>query len=237
VSKGVDVSGIRVFEDEVTPSCHITTDKADNQITGFHMGAMSRATELQIGEFLQPDVRYCIVSPDEPTAMLNHCAAAKAAGHKVLFDPSFQVTAMGGSDLLKGTSGSYALVLNDYEFAVFCEKTGLNQESLLAEHVEMLIVTLGDKGSLIHTRGGESYTIPTARPESVVDPTGAGDAYRGGLLAGLLRGLDLETCGRMGSVASAYAIEKHGTQQHSYTQEEFAARYADNFGATLALAR
>lgn len=232
-SHGVDTGGIRVFADHPTASCHITTDKADNQITGFHPGAMGQAHQISLAGSVEGDCGWVIVSPDDPGAMIRHCREARERGIKVVFDPSFQVTAMDGERLMEGARGAYALVLNDYEFAVFLEKTGRTRDELLAHDVEMVIVTYGEKGSEIRTRSGEAHTIPSARPNAVVDPTGAGDAYRGGFLAGLLQGFPLDICGRMGSVASAYAIEHLGTQNHSYTREEFENRYAENFGARL----
>lgn len=232
-SHGVDTAGIRVFEDHPTASCHITTDRADNQITGFHPGAMGQAHQISLAESVDDGFRYVIVSPDDPGAMIRHCHEARARGLKLIFDPSFQVTAMDGERLIEGVRGAYALVLNDYEFAVFLEKTGRTRETLLANDVEMVIVTYGERGSEIYTRQGEIVQVPAAKPAAVVDPTGAGDAYRGGFIAGLLQGLPLDVCGRMGSVASAYAIEQLGTQNHSYTREEFEQRYAENFGGRL----
>lgn len=232
-SHGVDTAGIRVFEDHPTASCHITTDRADNQITGFHPGAMAQAHQISLSESVDQQFAYAIVSPDDPGAMIRHCQEARAQGLRFIFDPSFQVTAMDGERLMEGARGAFALVLNDYEFAVFLDKTGRTQETLLANDVEMVIVTYGERGSEIYTRQGETVKVPAAKPTAVVDPTGAGDAYRGGFIAGLLQGLPLDVCGRMGSVASAYAIEQLGTQNHTYTLEEFEQRYAENFGNRL----
>ena len=232
-SHGVDTAGIHVFADHPTASCHITTDLADNQITGFHPGAMGQAHHISLAASIDAACEWVIVSPDDPGAMIRHCREARERGLKLIFDPSFQVTAMDGDRLMDGARGAFALVLNDYEFAVFLEKTGRTRESLLANDVEMVIVTYGENGSEIHTRQGEHVKVPAAKPKAVVDPTGAGDAYRGGFLAGLLQGFPLDVCGRMGSVASAYAIEQLGTQNHSYTREEFELRYADNFDGRL----
>ncbi|NDD27119.1 MAG: carbohydrate kinase family protein [Proteobacteria bacterium] len=232
-SHGVDTSGVTIFDENPTASCHITTDRANNQITGFHPGAMAKAHTISLAQSVDPDCAWVIVAPDAPDAMVRHCREARERGLKIFFDPSFQVTAMDGDRLLESAKGAYALILNDYEFAVFCEKTGRTREQLLAEDVQMIVVTYGEKGSEIHTRDGQHVSVPAARPKAVTDPTGAGDAYRGGFLAGLLQGLPLEVCGRMGSVASAYAIELLGTQNHSYTLEEFDHRYTENFGPRL----
>lgn len=227
--QGVDVGSILRVDDEVTATCFITTDKADNQITGFYVGAMPRAKEISLKANSGPHFRYAVVAPDDPDAMLRHCREAREAGVKLIYDPSFQVTAMDGPRLWEGAQGAYALILNDYEFAVFCEKTGKDANSIL-EHIELLVVTLGEKGSQVYRKGQDVLDIPPAKVADVVDPTGAGDAFRGGFVAGLLRGLPLEACGRMGSVASAYAVERYGTQNHSYSQQDFADRYSQNFG-------
>lgn len=228
--QGVDVGGILTVEDEVTATCFITTDKADNQITGFYVGAMPRARDIDLIASGGKQPQICIIAPDDPDAMLRHAREAREAKIPVVYDPSFQVTAMDGERLWQGAIQAKALVLNDYEYAVFCEKTGKTTQQIL-EEVELLVVTLGEKGSQIRTGGERVIDIPAARISGVVDPTGAGDAYRGGFVAGLVRGLPLEICGRLGSIASAYAVERYGTQNHAYSREEFLQRYEENFGA------
>lgn len=232
VGEGVDVDEVVAHDDMVTASCFITTDKADNQITGFYPGAMARAREISLQEVAgrTPDARFAIVAPDDPEAMLRHAREAKAAGVQLVFDPSFQVIALDGEQLREAADGALAVVVNDYEYAVFQEKTGLDDRGLL-DLAEIWVVTLGEKGSRIVRRGGERIEVPPAEPREVVDPTGAGDAYRAGLLAGMIRGADLATCGRMGSVAAVYAVENYGTQAHRYSLEEFVARFRKNFGA------
>lgn len=234
-TQGIDTGGIRVFPEYPTASCYITTDRADNKITGFHPGAMRMASQISLSASVQPDCAWVIVAPDDPDAMLRHCAEARQRGFRLLYDPSFQVTAMDGEGLMRCARGAYALVLNDYEFAVFQEKTGRSREQLLADDVELLIVTFGEKGSEIYARDGAIHNIPAAKVKEVVDPTGAGDAYRGGFVAGLMQGAPLDLCGRMGSVAAAYAVENYGTQGHVYTRDEFNQRYAENFGASLVM--
>ena len=233
---GVDVSAIYTVKDEITATCFITTDKADNQITGFYMGAMKSAGEISLKSCAGSAPRICIVAPDEPAAMLRHCREAREAKIKVVYDPSFQVTAMDGAHLSEGISGAWAMILNDYEFSVFCEKTGKTTEQIL-DIVELLVVTVGANGSQIYRKGHPVLEVPAAKAEAIVDPTGAGDAYRGGFVAGLMRGLPLEVAGRMGSVASAYAVERYGTQSHSYSHSEFQQRYQENFGAGVELFR
>jgi adenosine kinase len=232
IEQGVDVSSVEEIEDRVTASCFITTDKADNQITGFYIGAMEKARDLSLvraaGNGPAPP-RYAVVAPDDPEAMLRHCREGREAGLPVIFDPSFQVIALEGEPLAEAARGAKAVVVNDYEYAVFQEKTGRDAEGLL-ELAEMWVVTYGEEGSEVLLRGGDKVKIPAAEAKEVVDPTGAGDAYRGGFVAGLMRGADLGVCGRMGSVAAVYVVEKYGTQSHHYSGDEFWRRYQENFG-------
>jgi len=232
VEQGVDTSSIAIHDDMVTASCFITTDKADNQITGFYPGAMRQARHLSLAAAADNGgrpARLAVIAPDDPEAMLRHCREAREAGVPAVFDPSFQVIALDGEALAEAARGLRAVVVNDYEFAVFQEKAKLALEGLL-ELAEMWVVTYGEEGSHIHLRGGETIEIPAAKAREVVDPTGAGDAYRGGFVAGMLRGADLGVCGRMGSVAAVYAVECYGTQTHGYTRPEFWQRYDKNFG-------
>ena len=225
---GVDVSAIRIHDDEITASCFITSDKSDNQITGFFPGAMRRAGELSLKELAGDQAGVVIVAPDDPGAMLRHASEARELGLPFIFDPSFQVTAMDGDSLAAAAHGAAMMVVNDYEFAVFGQKTGRDGTSIF-EEVGSVIITLGGEGSKILLPGQE-ILVPAARISQFADPTGAGDAFRGGFVAGLQRGFDLEICGRLGSVAAAYAVEQHGTQVHRYSRQEFAERYAANFG-------
>lgn len=234
VEQGVDISSIALFHDEVTASCFITTDRADNQITGFYVGAMKRARELSLaanttGPTGGGAAALAVIAPDDPEAMSRHCREAREAAVPFVFDPSFQVIAMDGPTLLEAARGARVVVLNDYEFAVLQEKTGQGREELL-ELADLWVVTYGEKGSEILARGREPILVPAARPIEVIDPTGAGDAYRSGFVAGLLRGAELEVCGRMGSVAAVYVIEQYGTQTHQFDEPAFWARYRENFG-------
>lgn len=229
VAHEVDVSAIAIHEEHPTACCFITTDKADNQITGFHPGAMARAKELSVVQTMEDDLRFCVVAPDDPAAMVRHCGEAKEAGIPLFFDPSFQVIALDGDTLTSCADGARAVLVNDYEYAVFQEKTGRDDAGML-ELAEMWVVTLGAEGSQIRLRSGEQIDVPAAPAEDVVDPTGAGDAYRAGFLAGLLQDRELAECGRMGSVAAVWVIETYGTQNHRYTGEEFEERYNRAFG-------
>ena len=226
---GVDLGGIELHDDVTSASCFITTDQTDNQITGFFPGAMGRAGDLSLKERCGERAGVVIVAPDDPAAMIRHCREAREASLPFIFDPSFQVTAMDGEPLAEAAKGAAMLVVNDYEFAVFGKKTGF-AESKVFELVDMAVVTLGAEGSKILLSAGGEIDIPPAQISEFVDPTGAGDSYRSGFVAGLQRGFDLEVCGRMGSVASAYVVEQNGPQSHGYGIQDFAERYAANFG-------
>jgi adenosine kinase len=225
-AEGVEVGEIVVHDDIVTASCFITTDKADNQIIGFFIGAMAKAREISLAEVAarsgSPAV--AVVAPDDPEAMARHCREAKQTGVPLVFDPSFQVIAMDGDTLREAADGAYAVILNDYEYAVLQEKTKLSEKEL-RELAELWVVTYGEKGSDIVRSNGERIAVPACPVAELADPTGAGDAFRGGFVTGLLRGAELAVCGRMGAVAAAYCIEQYGTQSHRYDLDEFWARY------------
>ena len=230
VGEGIDVSSVRVVDDEITATCFITTDRGNSQITGFYPGAMSRARELSVKEHAAGrDVDLVVVAPDDPPAMSRHCREAREADLPLLFDPSFQVIALDGETLAGAARGARYMILNDYEFAVFQDKTGYEDERV-HELVETVVVTLGAEGSKILRRGEEPIHVDAAPTTGVVDPTGAGDAYRGGFVAALGRGHGLETAARFGTVAATYAIESYGTSNHRYTIEQFAERYEGSFG-------
>lgn len=236
VEQGIDVGGIALHAGEKTACCFITSDKAHCQITGFYVGAMKRARELSLADRAGPRAALAVIAPDDPEAMLRHCREASAAGIPFVFDPSFQVTAMDGGSLSAAAAGAMALIVNDYEFTVLREKTGKTTDELKAEH-DFLVVTYGAQGSEILLRDGGVEPVPAAKVHEVVDPTGAGDAFRGGFVAGLMEGFELGVCGRMGSTAAVYCIEQYGTSNHRYTREEFFARYRENFGASPAPVR
>ncbi len=229
--EGVDIGGLHRFNELATASCFVTSDQSSNQIVGFYPGAMSQAGTISMAESAGDRAEMCIVAPDDPAAMLRHCREAKASGIPLIFDPSFQVIHISGEELWQAMRGARMVMLNDYEFAVLKEKTGKSEEQML-EEVEILIVTLGSKGSSIATRDGK-IQVQACEISGMVDPTGAGDAFRAGFLTGVSEGHELAICGRMGSVASAYVVEQYGTQSHRYSRGEFEARYERHFGEPL----
>jgi adenosine kinase len=226
---GIRQDHIRVLDDVFTAQAFITTDLDDNQITAFHPGAMNRSEVNKVSD--AQGVTIGMVSPDGRAGMIEHAEQFAAASVPFIFDPGQGLPMFGGEDLRRFVEQCTWVTVNDYEWQLVRERTGWDVADVKSQ-VEALIVTRGAEGSVIYTADGD-YEIPAAKPSAVEDPTGCGDAYRAGLLFGLLRKLDWETTGRIASLMGAIKIEQHGTQNHSFTPEEFAERYKVNFGQTL----
>jgi len=210
-----------------TAQAFITTDADDNQITAFHPGAMSLSHENSVLD--TEGVKLGIVSPDGRDGMLEHAEQFVEAGIPFIFDPGQGLPMFNGEELLNFAEKATWITLNDYEAQLFEDRTGKSPHEL-AEMVDALIITRGGEGSHIYTLK-HRYEIPTAQVEAINDPTGCGDAYRAGLLYGLLNGLDWSTTGRIASLMGAIKIETHGTQNHAFSMEEFRQRYEENFGS------
>lgn len=226
--KGVDTAAVLVKEDDFTASFFVSTDLAGNQIASFYVGAMNYADEISLHNLGVTGDDIVVVSPDKPEAMLLHAREAKEAGARLIFDPSQQIPRLSGEQLIEAVRGAYALTVNEYEYALFKSKTGLD-DAELGQAAEVVLVTKGEHGSEIRT-AQDLVEVPCVVPGSLIDPTGVGDAYRAGLIKGLARDLDWSACGRMGSLAASYALEHTGTQEHHFSPEQFAARYAEVFG-------
>ena len=212
-----------------TAQCHITTDRDNNQITAFHPGAMSHAHLMAVPpKHERGDLAIGIIAPDGRDAMWQHAHQMHEQGIPFIFDPGQGMPMFGDDDLRRFISQARWVTLNDYEWELLQQKTGLSVTEVTAQ-VEALVVTQGAEGSVIYTKELK-LKIPSAKPRAVVDPTGCGDAYRAGLIHGLLEGLDWETIGRMASLMGAIKIESRGPQNHVFTQAEFKRRYQDNFG-------
>lgn len=225
---GVDTSGIHLIEHERTASAFITTDRSDNQITGFYPGAMTRAREVAASDHVDGAV-LGVISPTDPEAMIRHSRELAAANVPYIFDPGQQIIALPGSALSEGIAGARMLIGNDYEFAMISEKTGKTRDELIRA-CESVVVTYGELGSTIYDDFGKAeYRIPAARARKVVDPTGAGDGYRAGLIRGMLAGLPWEIAGRLGSQAATFVVEVKGTQSHEYSSDEFVRRFTESF--------
>ncbi len=227
---GIDCRGLRLLDDEMTATGFTTTDMDDNQLTGYYGGAMRKAALLGLDDG-PPNPEAVIIGPNDPAAMTRLAGEARDRALKFVFDPAHQLPHLSGDDLTSSSRGAWILIGNDYELEMISQRTGRDVVGLL-ELSEMVVTTLGRHGSRIATRS-QTVDVPAAPATREVDPTGAGDAYRSGLVAGLLRGLDLLSAGRVASLAATYAIEQVGTIEHTYTIEEFAGRYREAFGTSL----
>ncbi len=227
VARGMSVEHIKIIDEAFTAQAFITTDLDDNQITAFHPGAMQYAHLNRVAD-AGDKVALGIIAPDGREAMIEHAAQFAAAGIPFIFDPGQGLPMFSGPELEKFIEQASWVAVNDYEWGMLAQKTGLTMAEV-AGRVEALIVTQGAAGSVIHA-GGRVWEIPCAKPRSLVDPTGCGDAYRAGLIHGLLHSLDWQTSGRLASLLGAIKIESRGPQNHAFTRAELLRRYSENFG-------
>jgi len=239
--EGVDVSNLHLEPDLFTASFFVSTDLDQNQLASFYTGAMSRARRLSIRSLDPDSVAFVVISPNDPPAMAQYAEDCRRLSIPFLYDPSQQVTRLTGTEMKEGFRGAAILIVNDYEFGILTQKTGLGGDAL-AESVPTLIITHGPDGSTIHTKDekGErvEHEIPAARVEGeAVDPTGVGDMYRAGFLRGLRIGAPWPVAGRIGSVAAVFGLEALGPQPPRYSPADFAARYVRNYGDAPELQR
>src|ERR1700716_2164628 len=221
-ARGVDCRGLKLLDGEITATGFTTTGLDANQLTGYYGGAMGRAAMLGV-EDAPPGAEALIVGPNDPAAMMRLVKECRERGLPYVFDPAHQLPRLSAEDVTEGARGAWILIGNDYELELIMQRTGRTMDGLM-ELAEIVVTTLGREGSRIATSAGVADIPPaTARRES--DPTGAGDAYRSGLVAGLLRGLELEEAGRVASLAATYAVEQVGTVEHAYTFADFSQRY------------
>ena len=226
-SQGIRLAHVKVIEETFTAQAFITTDLDDNQITAFHPGAMQYAHLNQVSD-VAGAITLGVVAPDGRQGMIEHAAQFAAAGIPFIFDPGQGLPMFSGAELRAFIEQAAWVAVNDYEWGLLEQKTGLSEADIAAK-VRALIVTKGPEGSVIHTRD-RTFTIPCVKARRIVDPTGCGDAYRAGLVHGLLRGLDWETTGRLASLLGAIKIESRGPQNHDFTRAEFLRRYHESFG-------
>jgi adenosine kinase len=223
---GVDTSHVHHVPDKFTASFFCSTDIENNQIASFYIGAMANASELSLRTIHEPGL--VIISPNDPGAMVQYAEECRAMGVAFIFDPSQQCARLSGDDLRDGISGARLVICNDYEFELIRQKTGMDEQQLL-QHASALVITRGENGCSAY----ESTTridVPAVTPHRIVDPTGVGDAFRGGLMKGIAVGRSLKECAQLGTVAATYALEHLGGQSHAYTIKEFTDRYAEHFG-------
>lgn len=222
----IDLENVIQDDSKLTASAFMMADLKSNQIASFYPGPGNEAAAIDLTE-LGNRCRFGLVGPTDPEVMRLHTRQLGASGCKLIFDPAFQIIIFSDEDLREGIDAAWCVVGNDYEFAMIERKTGLTVANIAARK-ELVVVTYGEKGSDFIEQG-KTIHIPPAPARQVVDPTGAGDAFRGGLLRGLLLDLPLEITGRMANLAAVYAVEQTGTQEHHYTFEEFVTRFDESF--------
>ena len=228
---GVDTSLVKTYLDKFTASFFCSTDHANSQIASFYTGAMAHAAELSFRTI--DDIALVIISPNDPAAMTQYAEECRTLKVPYIFDPGQQVARMSGAELTDGIAGAKMVICNDYEFELIRQKTGLGEDEML-EQSELLVITRGEDGCSLY-ENSERTDVKAVPPREIVDPTGVGDAFRGGFMAGMAEGADYRVCAQMGTVAATYALEHVGGQSHSYTREEFDARYAKHFRSSAAV--
>ncbi len=233
--QGLPTDQIIEIPEDLTATFFVSTDLDQNQIANFYTGAMAHAKEYTLASRNLEDAALVLISPNDPIAMVNYAQECKDLGIPFAYDPSQQLARLSGDDLRASVPGAKFLFCNEYEIAVIQNKTGWTMEEIISM-VETLVVTYGKKGSVIYT-GSEEYQIPVAPLDHIDDPTGAGDAFRGGFFAAWMVGLPWDVVGRVGALCSTYALENIGTTSHRFTPAEFATRYAEYFGAESTLAQ
>jgi len=223
---GVDTTHVKQIEGKFCASFFCSTDVDNNQIASFYTGAMADAGQLSFRTVR--DCGLAIVAPNDPGAMVQYAEECRTLGIRFIFDPGQQCARMSGDDLRDGLRGATIVIVNDYELELLRQKTGLSETDIL-KLAETLVVTKGEAGSSVMTPI-RSVHVNAVPPHRIVDPTGVGDAFRGGLMRGIALGLPYDVCAKIGSVAATYALEHLGGMSHAYTWEEFKLRYQEHFG-------
>jgi adenosine kinase len=225
---GVDCSTVIQIDEVFTASFFANTDNDNNQLAFFYGGAMNLARNYSLADAMKGSPDMVVVSPNDPVAMVNLTQECRDRGIRFIYDPSQQVPRLSGEELKQGMEGAYLMVVNAYEASVICDKTGLTMDDLRAE-IDILIVTEGEHGSKIYTNG-DVISVQSFAPTEIKDPTGAGDAYRAGLLSGITKGLSMELSAQVGALCATYALEHVGTQNHDFSVEDFIARFYQHNG-------
>ncbi len=223
---GIDLSLVKVVGDKFTASFFCSTDQNNNQIASFYTGAMADAGGLSFRTVR--DCGLAIISPNDPGAMVQYADECRTLGVRYIFDPGQQCARMSGSELKEGVIGATLVICNDYEFELIRQKTGMSERDVLGV-AGALIVTRGEHGCTVLTNDSRT-DVAAVPPDRIVDPTGVGDAFRGGLMKGLAQGRPLAQAAQIGSVAATWALEHLGGMSHAYTWPEFVARYERHFG-------
>ena len=224
---GIDTSHVKVAADKFTASFFCSTDQANNQIASFYTGAMANAAELSFRSIAGVTDGLVIISPNDPDAMVQYAQECSTLGLRYIWDPGQQCARMDGTQLAEGVTGAFMVIVNDYEFELLRQKTGMNEEDV-QQHAEVLVITRGENGCTVLTQGTR-VDVPAVMPNRITDPTGVGDAFRGGFMKGLAIGAPFEVCARLGSVAATYALEHLGGTSHAYSFADFTKRYEAHF--------
>ena len=224
---GVDTRDACVIPGEFTASFFVNTDRSNAQIASFYPGAMSYAGDCSIQDLVggRPDL--VVISPNDPKAMIGHAEECQDLNIPYLYDPSQQIVRLDGDDLRRGVSGAMALFVNDYEFGLVQKHTGMSAEEIRGQ-VEFMAITKGEAGADIYYED-QVTNVPVVQPDQIIDPTGVGDAFRGGFLTGYGYQLPLVLCAQMGALAATYCLEQSGPQSHSYSRAEFVQRFREHF--------
>ena len=222
---GVSRDYITEIDDTYTAQAFITTDLDDNQITAFHPGAMNSSHDVEIPA--NDGISLGLISPDGRDGMIQHANQFANANIPFIFDPGQGLPMFDGAELLEFIDQATYVTLNDYESQLTQERTGLT-EGEIADRVQALIVTRGGEGSIVYTKG-KKIKIPVVPVSELNDPTGCGDAYRAGLIYGLMKDMDWETTCRIASLIGAIKIQHHGTQNHTFTVDEFSEQFKNEF--------
>jgi adenosine kinase len=232
---GVDTSHVLISSTLYTAHFMVTTDDDLNQIASFFPGAMSEARNIELGPIMDKTGRFdmVVISPDDPAAMLRHSEVCRSEGIAFAADPSQQMARMSGEEIKLLIAGASYLFLNEYELALAIQKTGWSDREIL-EKVKVRVVTLGSKGAKVESAEGEFVQVGTPQEKSKTDPTGVGDSFRSGFIAGLAWGLNHERCAQLGSLIATYVIETMGTQEYRFTSSEFLARFTQAYGEKAA---
>jgi len=232
---GVDTSHVLISTTQFTAHFMVTTDTELNQIASFFPGAMSEARNIELAPIMAKTGRFDIVviSPDDPEAMLRHSEICRSEGISFAADPSQQMARMSGDEIRQLITGAKYLFLNEYELALAMQKTGWSDAEIL-DLVEYRVVTLGSEGAKVESKSGEFVQVGVPKEKAKIDPTGVGDSFRSGFIAGLAWGLSHERCAQLGSMIATYVIETTGTQEYRFTKDEFVARFSEAYGIDAA---
>ncbi len=225
-AQNIDTSGIKVIDDVFTASFFCNTDQGNSQIASFSPGAMSYASQCKVAE-LDFKADLVVISPDDPAAMLDHVRECKALNVPYVYDPSQQIVRVDPAELAEGVEGAHMLIVNDYEFELLNDKIGITIDSVTKAGT-ILAITLGENGAVVYA-DGEKHEAAAFTPNEIKDPTGAGDAWRGGFLRGYAMGLPWKLCAEMGALTATYVLEQQGTQNHNYSVSEYVQRFRTQF--------